>query len=114
MTALENITLLENIRSKIIGLSENISDSSFRSKWLNSLPRRFCGFVSACNLNQNLELSELISALVVKDHQLNANYEKHGLKCERFNSKDSHNKTVRNKPAKIEGVCFVGAKPRKR
>lgn len=66
----ENVCRLETIKSKIELLGENISDMAFRTKLSGVLPWKYSGFVLACNLNQNLRNSDIISALNLEELRL--------------------------------------------
>ncbi len=66
-SAQENVTRLENTKTKINGLGDTISDSTFRSRLINSLPKRFSSFQSASNLNRKMDIEELIAALIAED-----------------------------------------------
>lgn len=99
-SAQENITRLENIRSKITSLGDTISESAFRSRLLNSLPKRFNGLRSACNVSKRLTNDDLIIAIITEDCQL----------TEEFKKRESVTSRGGNK-LKIEGVCFICSKP---
>lgn len=65
----ENVNRLENIRQQITSLEDNISDSAFRSRLVNSLPKGFESIKSASNLNKTLELDDLVAGLILEENQ---------------------------------------------
>ncbi len=62
----ENACRMQVIQDKLQKLGDNVSDFAFRTRLLNSLPKKFGSFVAASNLNRNISLKELIAGLVAK------------------------------------------------
>ncbi len=71
----ENVSRLEGIRQKLYEVGEEVSDSSFRTRLLSSLPRRFDGIKSAIKLNSSIALDDLINALGSEDKDLQKKFD---------------------------------------
>ncbi len=68
----ENACRLQTIQDKLQKLGDNIFNFAFRTRLLNSLPKKFGSFVAASNLNRDISLKELIASLVGEDHLLSS------------------------------------------
>ena len=113
LSAQENITILENIKVRINALGDTISDAAIKSKVLNSLPKRFRGFVSACNLNRDLDYDKLIESLMLEDQQLTATFQKLRESTSSASSRHStRNFSDKREKSNVSLLNALGSKPK--
>jgi hypothetical protein len=70
LSAHENVNKLQSFKVNIEKLGDQISETAFKTKILNILPKRFSSFVSACNLQPKISLEQLMQGLAAEDGRL--------------------------------------------
>lgn len=106
ISALENVNRLEALQSKIHKLGDSISETAFKAKILNILPKRFESLVAACNLDTNLSLKDLRNGLAAEDARLTRNHEIRRERADSSHTKPSSHSAHSTKEGSIN-ACFI-------
>lgn len=93
---------------KIHKLGDIISETAFKARILNMLPKFFDSLVAACNLGANLPLKELMDGLAGEDACLSQNHEIRRDWAKGFADKNSYDRTELYAPvARLGDVRFL-------